>query len=216
MGAVPGELAAELNAILGLRRAVETGTYRGGSARALAGIFDEVVTIELSEELYRSAAEELASSRNVRPMLGDSRLLLGPLAAVGVPTLYWLDGHWSGGSTAGAGHECPVLDELDAIAGGHRHDCVLIDDARLFAASPPPPHDPAHWPTLLKVLDALRAHWPSHHVTVLHDIVIAVPSAARPAVEAFAHRSAEELTPLPITHRLAALATTAARRLTIS
>ena len=45
MGGVPTELAAELRAELDLERAIETGTYRGGSARLLAGIFPSVTTI---------------------------------------------------------------------------------------------------------------------------------------------------------------------------
>jgi hypothetical protein len=192
MGSVPGGLVAELKGTLGLRRAVESGTYRGGGARLLAEIFEDVVTIELSEDLHHAAARELAGLRNVHALHGDSRAELRPLAAEGAPTLYWLDGHWSGGNTAGVAHECPVLDELAAIGGGHADDCVLIDDARLFAAAPPPPHDPAQWPTLIEVLDVLRFHRPEHHLTVLHDLVIAVPQAARPAVDAFGRQPTGE------------------------
>jgi hypothetical protein len=211
VGAVPQELAAELKTVLGLRRAVETGTYRGGGARALAGIFDQVVTIELSEQLFRTAADDLTDCDNVTCVLGDSCEQLGKLAAEAVPTLYWLDAHWSGAATGGAAHECPVLGELEAIGAGHPSDCVLIDDARLFAAAPPPPHKADDWPRLMDVLDALRAHRPRHHVTVLHDLVFAVPPAARPAVDAFGRRPPEE-PPRAIPQLLARFATTAARR----
>jgi len=34
-----------------------------------------------------------------------------------------------------------VLDELAAIADGHPDDSIVIDDARLYAAAPPPFHD---------------------------------------------------------------------------
>jgi hypothetical protein len=212
VGDVPPELTAGLKTTLGLRRAVETGTYRGGGAKALAGIFEDVVTIELSEDLYRSAAVELSGCRNVTRVLGDSRAELGSLAAEGVPTLYWLDGHWSGGATAGATHECPVLGELEAIGDGHDDDCVLIDDARLFAAAPPPPHDPTHWPTLIEVLDALRSRRPGHYVTVLHDLVIAVPPPAKPAVDAFAYRPAGEAQRRSVSHRLRKVAARLAER----
>ena len=212
MGSVPRGLTRELKGTLGLRRAVETGTYRGGGTRLLAEIFDDVVTIELSEDLHHAAAQELAGLANVNALHGDSRTELGPLAAEGLPTLYWLDGHWSGGTTAGAAHECPVLDELTAIGGGHVDDCVLIDDARLFAAAPPPPHDPTQWPTLIEVLDALRLHRPDHHLTMLHDLVIAVPQAARPAVDAFGREPVAEPTarPAPGSQLVATLAAKAA------
>jgi hypothetical protein len=183
---VPIELAAELRPLLGLERAVETGTYQGGGARALAQVFPSVVTIELSEKLHRAAVESLADVAAIEPRQGDSREVIPALVDPAVPTLYWLDGHWSGGPTAGVEDECPVLGEIAAIGPGSPRDCVMIDDARLFVASPPPPHDPAHWPTLIEVFDALRAIRPDGHVTVVGDVVIAVPREVKPQVDAYA------------------------------
>ena len=185
MGSVPPQLATRLRDSLGLERAVETGTYHGNTARILGGLFGEVVTIELSAELAERAAERLEDVPNVSVRQGDSRERLRELVAPDRPTLYFLDGHWSGGPTAGEQAECPVLDEVEVIGAGHSDDCVVIDDARLFAAAPPPPHDPAQWPTLVEVLDALRGIRPSHHVTVLRDLVIAVPERTRTDVDRF-------------------------------
>jgi hypothetical protein len=185
MGGVPGDLAVELRDALGLVRAVETGTYRGGTTRELAEMFNEVVTIELSVELHQVAAAGFEGIPKINALQGDSGTILPTLADPSVPTLWFLDGHWSGGPTAGQEAECPVLAEIVALAGGHADDCALIDDARLFAAPPPPPHDPRHWPTLIEVFDALRTAHPRHHVTVLADLVIAVPLGAKPVVDRF-------------------------------
>jgi hypothetical protein len=185
MGHVPRELVAELQRDLQLIRAIETGTYRGHSAKLLAGLFDSVVTIELSEELHRRYSPGLIADHGITALQGDSRTLLRGLVEPDVPTLYFLDGHWSGGVTAGEDAECPVLEELDAIAAGNEADCILIDDARLFAAPPPPPHDREQWPTLVEVFDALRRARPEHHVTMLVDLVIAVPPQARRTVDTF-------------------------------
>jgi hypothetical protein len=185
MGGVPGDLAVQLRDELGLVRAVETGTYRGGTTRELAQMFPSVVTIELSPELHRDAVAEFEGIPAIRALQGDSALLLPDVADPAKPTLWFLDGHWSGGPTAGKDAECPVLDEIAALAAGHDGDCVLIDDARLFAAPPPPPHDPAQWPSLVEVFDALRAAHQEHHVTMLADLVIAVPSSAKPVVDRF-------------------------------
>jgi hypothetical protein len=187
MGGVPTELAAELRKTLDLERAIETGTYLGGSARLLADIFDSVTTVELSRELHQGALERLADVPAVRCLQGDSRELLGELVDPSIPTLYWLDGHWSGGPTAGAGNECPVLAEVEHIGNGHPDDCLLIDDARLFVASPPPPHDPAQWPSLAELFDAIRASRQDVHVTVVADTVIAVPVRAKAVVDSYAH-----------------------------
>jgi hypothetical protein len=158
----------------------------------MAQVFPAVITIELSEELHAAAVTRLADEPRVRALQGHSARVLGEVLDPAAPTLYFLDGHWSQGTTAGAEDECPLLGELEAIAPGHPDDCILVDDARLFASAPPPPHDPARWPTLLEVLDALRARWPEHLVTVLEDQIIAVPERARPAIDAYGHRVAPQ------------------------
>jgi hypothetical protein len=188
MGQVPADLAAELRDQLRLRRAVETGTYSGEGARRLAAIFDSAVTIELSRELWESARRSQADVPNLELRHGHSSEELPAVVDPSLPTLYFLDGHWSGGPTAGEEQECPVLDELQAISAGHPDDCIFIDDARLFTAPPPPPHDPRHWPTLIEVIDAIRAARPDNHVTVLADQVIGVPKRAKPAVDRFGQR----------------------------
>jgi hypothetical protein len=188
VGSVDLQLARDLFATAGVRRAVETGTFRGVTARSLAGVFSEVVTIELSPELHRSAAERLRDVPAVRALQGDSTRVLREVADPATPTLFFLDGHWSGGKTAGAEAECPVLEEIAAIGAGHPHDCLLIDDAPLFQSAPPPPHDPALWPTLTEVFDAIRAQRPDHFVTLLADQVLAVPPQARPAVDRYGQR----------------------------
>jgi hypothetical protein len=177
-------LARRLQTELRLERAVETGTYLGGTTRALAGLFPSVVTIERSEELHREATLRLQDLANVQALQGHSVDRLPEVVDVDAPTLYFLDGHWSDGVTAGADDECPVLRELRAIGAGHPGDCLVIDDARLFMAAPPPPHDPTAWPTLLEVLDAVRTDRPNHHVTILEDQILAVPQEGRGIVDA--------------------------------
>jgi hypothetical protein len=194
MGSIPSLLAAQLRDAFGLRRAVETGTYLGTGARTLAGIFDEVVTIELSPELAAQAQRSLDDCVNVSVIQGDSRVVLAKVVNDEIPSLYWIDGHWSGGLTAGQESECPILEEISAIRQGPSDSCVLIDDARLFVAAPPPPHDPAHWPTLVEVIDALRSREERRHTTVIGDLIVDVPAAGKPLVDSFgrAHYSHEE------------------------
>ena len=188
MGSIDMQLATELRDELALRRAVETGTYRGVTARALASAFDRVVTIELSRPLYERAAGRLGDLHNVEAVHGNSPEVLGRLAGGEGPTLYFLDGHWSGGATEGSEDECPLLAELAAIAAGNPDDCVVIDDARLFTSAPPPPHDPAQWPSIAQVFDAIRAYRPEHVVTLLSDQVIAVPRRAKVVIDAYGLR----------------------------
>jgi hypothetical protein len=157
---------------------VETGTFQGGGARALAAMFPAVVTVELSDRYFELARAELAAVPNVVTEHGASPDVLRRLEAA--PTLYWLDAHWSGLDTAGEDHPCPVLEEIAAIPQ-HPADCLLIDDARLFAAS----REPEQWPTLVHVIDALRKARPAAHVTVLHDLILSVPPEAKDLVDDF-------------------------------
>ncbi len=186
MGVFPAQLAEGLRDALGLERAIETGAYRGDGARALAAIFGSVTSIEIDARLATAARIATADLANAEIVCGDSASELVALIDPGRPTLYWLDGHWSGGATGGKEAECPVMVELSATAAGNERDCILIDDARLFLGPPPPPHDPAAWPTFMEVYDTLRKDRPGHYITVQHDIVIAVPAEAQPLVDAFA------------------------------
>lgn len=188
MGTVDLGLASHLRDVLGLQRAVETGTFRGVTARRLASIFPSVVTIELSEELHRTAETVLSDLPGVRALQGHSTTRLHDVHDPAVPTLFYLDGHWSGGITEGADDQCPVLAEIAAIGTGSPDDCIIVDDARLFTSAPPPPHNVEQWPTLLAIFDAIRRSHPEHLVTLLNDQVIAAPERARPAIDAYGAR----------------------------
>lgn len=186
IGSLPYKLAADLRDRLGLERAVETGTYKGGGARALAAMFASVVTIELSDRYFELASAELAAVPNIAAEHGASPVILEHLEPA--PTLYWLDAHWSGLDTAGEENPCPVLEEIAAIHA-HPSDCLLIDDARLFAAT----REPDRWPTLVRVLDALREARPGAHVTVLHDLILCVPAEAKDILDDFGIDHAHEV-----------------------
>lgn len=186
MGIFPAELAAQLRDRLGLVRAIETGAYKGDGLRALGLLFPAATSIEISADLAEVARRTTASLPNTEVVLGNSSQQLPRLVDGERPTLYWLDGHWSGGATGGRTDECPLLGELAATALGHPSDCILIDDARLFLAPPPPPHLPLRWPTFMQLYDTLRSDRPGHYITVAHDIVIAVPGEAKSVIDDFA------------------------------
>ena len=91
-----------------VRTIVETGTYKGQSTRALAGMGAEVITIEIEPEPELVEIMDLA---NVRALTGDSAEFLDEaivLMRVSQPILFYLDAHWR--------EHSPLLDELGAIA----------------------------------------------------------------------------------------------------
>jgi len=184
---VPVDLVRRINADLDLVAAVQTGTYLGESALALRSTFEEVWSIELSESFFKSTMERHGDKAGLHFIHGDSIAVLPKiLANIDGSSLFWLDGHWSGGRTSGSDRECPVLDEIEAIdASPHAAgSCVLVDDARLFLGPPPPPHRRSDWPTFMVVLDALRMKY-SRFVTVLEDVIIAGPPNLESTVDAY-------------------------------
>lgn len=185
MGIVSPQLATDLRFELGLERAVETGTFRGNGAATLVAIFPEVVTIELSPKLHAEAVRRFADNNRIHAVLGESGSELARYVDSTVPTLYYLDAHWSGGETAGESVDSPIREELDALAAGNPGDCIIIDDARLFEEPPPPPRNPERWPALPVLVELIHGRYPEHLVTVVADQVIAVPPQGRPVVEAW-------------------------------
>lgn len=188
VAALPDDLARGLREKLSLQRAVETGTHIGAGAEILAQIFSRVVSIEVSERFHAEAARRLENQESIELLLGDSLDLLPGISDAAVPTFYWLDGHWSGGETGAGSVECPVLGEISCLSSGHPDDCIVVDDARMFAVAASPPFDPTQWPSIIEVLDTLRAARPEHHVTIAADFVIAVPQSARETLDTVARR----------------------------
>jgi hypothetical protein len=118
------------------RICVETGTYRGESTARFAAYFDRVNTIELSEQWYAYSREKLAGLSNVTCHLGDSvDVLRELLPSIAEPAVFFLDAHYSGGSTAMGTEEVPLLRELGLVCGRNQKDIVIIDDARLIGGS---------------------------------------------------------------------------------
>lgn len=173
-----------LQSKFGLRTFVETGTFQGASAAFASAIFPQVVTIEIQPAYFEAARQTLAPAANVSCVLGDSRAELPKaVAALDGPALFWLDGH-AGGGHFGDTEDCPLLDELAAIAASPFEHFILIDDARAFLAPPPPPFDPDRWPSLPQVIEAARARHP-YDCTAIVDTLFCTPAAARADVRQF-------------------------------
>jgi hypothetical protein len=173
---VPEVITLELARLAGATVFVETGTFRGGTTRWAAGHFPVVFTIERAEGLYLQQRDALARLPGVTPLLGDSRTVL-PAIVAGLGdrrAVYWLDGHWCAGETAGADDECPLLDELACLAN-RRQDLILVDDARLFLCAPPRPHHAEAWPTLPQIVDALSGSRSRPYIQVIDDVLFAIP-----------------------------------------
>lgn len=182
---IPEELALSLKEAMGLRYFVETGTYKGGTARWASEHFDKVTTIEAYEPRFKETAARLEGElRNVRFIYGDSGKVLRYQLPVGEAALVWLDAHWCGNYELSLENrlECPLLEELEAV---RLWDAVLIDDARLFLEKPPRPHDPAQWPSFEEIKVKMGR---GRSIFVCEDVIIVVPERYAGVVRDYTER----------------------------
>jgi hypothetical protein len=95
----------------GLRTFVETGTYRGDMVEAMKNTFTHIYSVELGEDLYKRAKKRFRYHKHIKILLGDSGKVFKKLILnLTTPTLFWLDGHYSGGYTAKGEKDSPIYD----------------------------------------------------------------------------------------------------------
>jgi hypothetical protein len=150
---------------------VETGTYQGDMIEAQLDNFARLVTIELDDDLFAEARERFAPHPHISVLHGDSgQVLPQAIELCQGPTAFWLDGHHSGGITAGTNADVPIRNELSIIAARKDPgDVILIDDARLFGWR-------RGYPRILKVRAIAKDFWPDHEFGVESDIICIVPA----------------------------------------
>ncbi len=152
---------------IGAEVAVETGTYRGDTTAFLARHFRETHTIEVVPALADLARDRFTNQPSITVWDGDSSdVLRSLLPQLKGATLFYLDGHDSGGVTGKGLKACPVHEELEIIYGsGKNRISVVIDDARLFGTDP-------DYPTISEVRQWMERLRPVAIVRVEHDAIV--------------------------------------------
>lgn len=164
---------------------VETGTFLGSTARWASQHFQHVYTIEFAESIYQQALAAHGQIEHISFLYGHTREKLAEVVAqLATPAIFWLDAHWSAGATYGVNDECPIADELAIILGAGQQHFILIDDARLFLAPPPQPHQAAQWPDIAAIMGQLNAHG-QRYTVVLEDVIISAPAVLQAELRAY-------------------------------
>ncbi len=156
----------------GLRTFVETGTYRGDMVEAMKNTFTRIYSIELGEDLYRRARKRFRRHKHIEIIHGDSGKVFKKLIPnLITPTLFWLDGHYSGSVTAKGEKDSPIYEELSHIFNnpevGH---VVVIDDARCFSSP-----DCQDYPSLSELKEFVLSARPDVCITVDNDSIRILP-----------------------------------------
>ncbi len=152
-----------------IKTLVETGTYRGEMVYVQRNHFDRIISIELSEQLYRIAVRRLKNLKNVSLINGDSaEVLEKTIIELDEPAIFWLDGHYSGFETAKGELETPVSRELDIILGSEQNHILLIDDARLFTGED-------DYPMIQEIQEKLNSVKNNYNFKIEDDIIRIYP-----------------------------------------
>jgi len=168
---------------------IETGSAGGDSAKLSATMFEKVWSIELIKD--RTLIDDKPD--NVIFLEGDSVALLPSIVQELLTlkgekehqyVLFYLDAHYSDIVPNESDYpECPVLEEIKAIAEYGEDAIIIIDDARLFFGSPPYPHDPTQWPSVSEIFWLLSNFFPYHRITITDDYILAIPLHLRDTID---------------------------------
>lgn len=157
----------------GLRRFVETGTYVGDFLAMMKRDFDELYSVELSEDLHRRAQLRFAGIGKIHLLQGDSgRVIPKVIEQLQGPAVFWLDAHWSGGMTARGTDDTPIVPELRHVLADPRPHVVLVDDARYFTGT-------NGYPTMDGLRELVHGLRPEYTVVLEQDIIRITPPEAK-------------------------------------
>lgn len=145
---------------------VETGTYLGDTPWYLRKHLRRIISIEVHPPLADLARQRFKKVDNVTIAEGDSGAILSDfLTDLSGRTVFWLDGHYSGGITGIGDEECPIFRELSAIISLCKTDwLILIDDARCFGSHPA-------YPTVDAIGDFFKINQRAVSLNVANDMI---------------------------------------------
>jgi Glycosyl transferase family 2 len=196
MGAIHSSISSKLvkfcSSVSPIKTFVETGTFHGDSVETAAPYFDELWSVEHSEESYVLAAKRFEERPNIRIEHGESPKFLEDRMEEysSKPVMFWLDAHsFHDGRTSCVDARTPILRELEAIKSLHPASILLIDDARLYLSSPPEPCLPSEWPDIDDLIRRLYPLSGSHRVIILDDVIVFYPGQLRNRFAEFAREN---------------------------
>jgi len=145
---------------------IETGTYMGEMIDAVMSKFSRIISIEFDASLAKRAKDRYSSHGHITIYQGNSgKILREIMSGINEPCLFWLDAHYSGGVTAQADSETPIVEEIKVIL---EHSCsdhvMLIDDAREFTTN-------KNYPTLEEIKQIIQQSRKKYQMVVDADII---------------------------------------------
>jgi hypothetical protein len=177
---IPKALVLLLKENLSYNSFIETGTYQGETSIWASKHFDNVITIEASEEIYEKL--ELKGFSNITALLGNSSDLLGNITQES--SIFYLDAHNSGGATFDS---YPLLDELDLINNSKLDHVIIVDDARFCMSV----FNGETYGEIVNICNKLSCN--NRYVVIYDDMLIAVPREYRYLIDDYTNLVSKEI-----------------------
>jgi len=119
-----------------IKLCIETGTYKGWGTKRWAEFFDEVITIELSKDLFEYC-KKTYNFENVKFLQGSSNKILSKIVdEINCSYFLFLDAHGSGGDTTFdddiGRFGSPVIKEIQAVKK-NPPKIIAVDDLSDFS-----------------------------------------------------------------------------------
>lgn len=153
---------------------IETGTWKGYTARIGGSIFDQVRTIESNRETYEQIKNAVSSEKNITCYYGNSiNILPNMIKDSSGNLLFWLNKHYNGGSTD---INSAIIEELKIIKTSNiKNAVILIDNIRLFdkSANKSTVKEVSGYPLLQDTYPLLIDINPNYDILLLGDILLA-------------------------------------------
>ena len=146
---------------------IETGTYKGKMVYAVMPHIKEIYSIELDQTHFERAYRRFTGYPDIHILQGESsKVLPEVLKDINKTCLFWLDAHYSGGSTSKGELETPIIQEMQCILNHPltNEHIVLIDDARCFIGE-------NDYPTLEVLRESIIGARPNWFFEVKADII---------------------------------------------
>ena len=179
---VHSPLVARISQKLGIKNAIETGTYYGVGTLQLAGLFQTVWTIENDTVLSGFAQKNYGHINNIKFLSGCSSELLGEiLSKIDESILFFLDAHWFPSSYRAnfkPQKQSAITEELKAIEKHlkeKKNSVIMIDDADMFLKGLPPDFNTLDFPRIGELMKLAKSSLGAEFVDVMDDVIIAGP-----------------------------------------
>ena len=147
---------------------VETGTFYGGMVEAQRKNFSKIYSIELDSKLCKNAQLRFKEYSHIEIIQGDSGQVLKKIVPkLKKRSIFWLDGHYSGGETAKGKKETPIFEELKSILSQKIDHILLIDDARCFNGK-------GDYPTIKNLSEFILKKKPKSKIEIKNDTILVI------------------------------------------